>query len=814
VVYPSDFEAKIGFDQIRQMLKAECICSLGEKNVDAIVFTDNFEIIISNLRQTDNFRQLHLFENEFHFGNYYDLNDELARITVEGTFIETEGLFRLKKSLSVINDIKEFFTKRLEDNKYPYLNELSEKIYLDKAILKSISKIIDDTGIMRDDASDVLKRISMELKNKHASINKKLQLILAAAKKDTIVSDDAELTVRNGRLVIPILSAYKRKIKGFIHDESASGNTVFIEPEAIFNLNNEIRELEIARNREIIKILLKMADFLRLHIADLQNCFYYLGLFDFIRAKAKFAIRIDGCLPLLNKNPMIHWQKAKHPLLFLSHKAQNKTIEPLDITLDNDKRILVISGPNAGGKSVCLKTVGLIQYMIQVGLLPPLLETSEAGIFETLMIDIGDQQSIENDMSTYSSHLTNMNYFLNHANQKTLFLIDEFGSGTEPILGGAIAEVILEELNEKNAFGVITTHYANLKLMADNSKGIINAAMLFDSDKMLPLYKLNIGKPGSSFAFEIADNIGFEKNLLQRAEKKTGSQIMNFDKQLKKTEVLKADYEKKLAELKITDHILLELIEKNKLLADETELNKNIIINDAKTEALKILDETNKLIEKTIREIKESKADKENTILLRKNLKAYKEKIIIDKTLPKFESAKEKKLKSKHKDTTLQNNPEILNTQINNGDKVRIKGQNQLGEVKSIKDDRAVVMFGYVSLIIPVVKLEKVKLSHSNIQTDDISKTKWMNIQEKFSKFKTTLDIRGLKAEEALGAIRQYIDDAVLLDIHEVNIIHGKGDGVLRKVVRDYIKNILEIVSYKDEHADRGGDGVTIIGFR
>ncbi len=813
VVYPSNFENKIGFDLIRQMLKSECLCSLGKGYVDAIRFSSKFDIINKLITQTEDFRQVCMFETAFPTNDYFDLNEELARLAVEGTFIEVESLYKLKKSLTTITEIIDFFKKKKEDNKYPSLVDLTERVQLDKIILKSVDKIIDDKGIIKDNASTELLQIRRELISKQSSISRKLHAILASARKDGIVAEDADLTIRGGRLVIPVSSAYKRRIKGFVHDESATGQTVYIEPEAIFDINNEIRELENAEKREIVKILTIFTDFLRSYLYSLKECYVYLGLIDFIRAKAKFALNIEAFKPVLNKFPIINWQKAKHPLLYLSHKSQNKQVELLNIILDEKNRILIISGPNAGGKSVCLKTVGLVQYMLQCGLLVPMLEFSEAGLFENIYIDIGDQQSIEDDLSTYSSHLLNMKHFTSYANKQTLFLIDELGSGTEPQLGGAIAEVVLEELNEKKSFGVVTTHYANLKLLADKTEGIINGAMLFDSGKMQPLYKLSIGKPGSSFAFEIADKIGFSKELLKKAEKKAGIKMISFDKQLQDIEIQKNDYEKKFKEIKAADDILAELIEKYKQLTEEVEISKKIIVNEAKIEAKQLLEKTNQIIENTVKQIKENQAEKEKTKLLRLDIKQFDEKITIEKNLPSPISKKERKEKLKKADTKTEQKIEKLHTPILIGDSVRIIDQNQIGEVQSIKDNQVTVMFGYVSAKIQLAQLEKVKKPK---QTKILSqqKSNSLNISDKFEKFKTTLDLRGKKAEESITIIQQYIDDAILLNIHEVNILHGKGDGVLRSIVRDILKNIKEIAEYKDEHADRGGAGVTIVVFK
>lgn len=559
--------------------------------------------------------------------NYFDLTDELSRISIEGTYMEKEALFELKRSLNTINDCIQFFRKDKEQ-RFPQLKELSSSVEIDKSIIKQLDSILDDKGNIRDDASPELAEIRKDISRKQISVNKKLHQLMGHVRRQGWAPDDIELTVRNGRTVIPMLASYKRNIRGFVHDESASGHTVFIEPEEAFDINNEIRELENAERREIIRILLSFTDAIRPQIEELIKCYHFLGIVDFIRAKALYALQTNSQKPDTSSKSLINWIKAKHPLLYLSHKLQKKEVVPLNIKLDEKQRILVISGPNAGGKSVCLKTVGLLQYMLQSGMLVPMEICSETGIFSNIFIDIGDEQSLENDLSTYSSHLLNMRHFMGYADEKTLFLIDEFGTGTEPSLGGAIAESILEKLNSKKSFGVITTHYANLKLLADREDGIANGAMLFDSDKMKPLFELSIGKPGSSFAFEIAETIGLQKDVLKKAKEKAGTKQISFDKQLQNLDVQKKELDQKETQLKVADDFLSEMIDKYQNLYNELEKRKKEIISNAKEEAASLIGNTNKIIEKTIKEIKESQAEKGKTNDVRKKLSDYSRGII------------------------------------------------------------------------------------------------------------------------------------------------------------------------------------------
>lgn len=812
MIYPRNFEQKVGFDIIRQMIRENCLSSMGISYVEKIRFNSNFELLNKLLHQVEEFRQILLLEESFPSSDYFDLNPELKRISIPGTYIEQEKLFDLKSSLTTIDECIHFINN-LEENKFPSIHSLAKPVKLDKNIIHKIQNIIDKKGDIKDNASSNLKSIRSQLHAKKSSIDRKINKSLKDAKKSGLVNGDAEVTIRGGRLVIPIPASYKRQIRGFIHDQSATGQTVYVEPEEIFDTNNEIRELEGEERREIINILKEFTGFIRPAIPDLMEAYRFLGLIDFIRAKAKLAIKINGIKPVLEDTNLINWEKAVHPLLYLSHQKQNKIVVPLDIKLDKEHRILVISGPNAGGKSVCLKTIGLLQYMLQCGLLIPVKENSTAGIFQHLFIDIGDEQSLENDLSTYSSHLMNMKHFSLQANAETLFLIDEFGTGTEPQLGGAIAEAILEKLNEKLAFGVITTHYSNLKLLARQGNGIVNGAMLFDTKAMQPLYQLSIGKPGSSFAFEIARKIGFPKIILKAAEKKTGIKQLDFDQQLQQLDIEKKELQAKQDEIKVADDFLAEMIKKYESLSTELKSKKSEILEKARKEAHELIKSSNKLIENTIKEIRESQADKEKTKKLRQELKEKQDKIP-QAPKPKPGKKKLKKLKiSKEENEVANINP--IDEDIKVGDIVNIEEQDITGEALEINDDEIVVGFNSVTFKTQLNKVKKSSQRKSSGTSFQRKISSYANIIEnmnaKMTTFNLQLDVRGKRGEDAVEMVRHYIDDAILLNAKEVKILHGKGYGILRTLIHDYLKTITEIKQFKDEHIERGGHGITIV---
>lgn len=808
MVYPKNFENKLGFDILRNLLKEYCLSELGRKYVDKIHFSDNFDLINKLLCQTDEFRQVTLFESRFPEQDYFDLTKEILKINVVGTFIELDALFNLKTSLTTIIDCITFIRK-LDNEKYPFLKELITNVSLDRSIITKINEIVDEKGKIKDSASPDLQRIRKDFISKQHIVEKKINHYLNSFRKQGFIPENEMPTVRNGRTVLPVYAADKRKVKGIIQDESATGQTVFIEPEEVIIINNELRELEYEERREIIRILIAFSDFLRHYIEDLINCYRFLGMIDFIRAKAKLAIETEAVKPNILKDTIINWAKAKHPLLIISHNKQQKKVVPNDIYLDKKQRILIISGPNAGGKSVYLKTVGLLQYMLQCGLLIPIAEHSDTGIFKKLFIDIGDEQSIENDLSTYSSHLLNLKYFIANSDNKTLILLDELGAGTEPQMGGAIAEASLEEINRNKAFGIVTTHYTNLKMLADKTEGLFNGSMLFDTKKLLPSYKLKTGIMGSSYAFEIARKIGFQKKVLDAAEQKTGIKQVNFEKSLIELESKKHEIEVKEKEFNIADDILAEYIAKYKKLYEELEKTKKTIINDAKKKAEDILLGSNKVIEKTIKDIKENQADKEKTKKAREEIEKYKVEVGSQKT-----EKINKNIKAKNKKPKLETRNTKLETPFKTGDYVRAIGKTAIGELIDILDDEAIVAFNSFNMKLPLEELEKVTSESPASRLQKLRSKSNVNLNERISNFKSTIDVRGKRADEALAMLEKFVDDALLINVKNVNIIHGKGNGILRQLIRDYLKNLNSIKEFKDESSERGGDGVTVIRFK
>ena len=795
MIYPNNFEQKIGFDSIRAMLKDLCISEMGVKYVEKIRFSSNVEIVSKLLDQVHEFMDILTIGKSFPGSDYFDLRDELFRIKLPGSYIEQEALFDLKTSLGTIEAILTYF-KNSDAGKYAELKKLTGQIDFPAHVLEKAEHIIDDKGEIRDNASARLAEIRKDILQKQRKVDRETKKAFEQAQKAGYIPENAEITIRNGRQVIPLKAAEKRSIGGFIQDESATGQTVFIEPAGSFEANNEIRELENEERREIIKILTQFTNTLRPFIEELLAAYRFLGMIDFIRAKALLSIKIHAHRPVITTDQSMNFIEAVHPLLYLSHKSQKKDIIPLDISLDSANRILIISGPNAGGKSVCLKTVGLLQYMLQCGLPVPASPNSEFSIFSNVFIDIGDEQSLENDLSTYSSHLLNMKYFIKNATNETLFLIDEFGTGTEPQLGASIAEATLEQLNKKKAFGVITTHYSNLKLAAERLEGLQNGAMLFDTGKMQPLYVLKIGKPGSSFAFEIAKKIGFPSFVLQKAKKKSGGKHVQFDQQLQQLETDKLAIDKKQKQLDSADETLSEIVEKYTSLLKDLSKTKKQIIEDAKKEASDILENSNKVIENTIREIKEAQANKEATKTIRKKLE-------------------DKKIQLK-KEKTEDKEAEIVETddEIKAGDFVSVMDTDITGELILIEDDEALINVNDIKLRISLDKLKK-SLKKPGQKTKRSSSVSIINeINQKAARFELSIDLRGKRSEEALYLLQKYIDEALLLSMKEVSILHGKGYGILRDNIREYLRSVDEVKHFEDAPLSMGGTGITRVYFK
>lgn len=802
MLYPNTLESKLGFNTIRERLKEACVSPLGQDYVEKIRFTDNVQLIDKLLRQTTEFVQIVQYETEFPTSNYIDVRPHLGRARVEGIALTEEEFFDLKLALRTIQDCLRFLSKREETNSFPFLRELAGPVGIDKKLTDSLERVIDDRGHIHDSASPELASIRRRIIGEQAKLRKRLDSILRQARQNGWIPDDLSLTVRGGRLVIPIAAEHKRKIKGFVHDESQTGQTVYLEPAEVFDANNEIRELEYEERREIYRILLALTDQIRPHLEELKRAVNFLAQIDFIRAKAKLAIQLDAIMPKLHERPFINWTNARHPLLHLSFAKQGKTVVPLSVRLDEKARILIISGPNAGGKSVALKTIGLIQYMMQCGLLVPMADFAEMGVFQNLFIDIGDEQSLENDLSTYSSHLTAMKQFLVGANKRTLFLIDEFGTGTEPGLGGAIAESILEDLNKAGAYGVVNTHYTNLKVVADKTPGLINGAMRFDGEHLEPLYQLEIGRPGSSFAFEIAQKIGLPKGVIDRAKEKLGNQQVNFEKLLKELDIEKRVFSEKNIEIGINQRKLAQQLAEYTALKNRLDNEQKQLINDAKHKAKTLVQEANQRIENTIREIKENKAEREATKQVRQELERFEKK--------------ELKPEPVVVETPKQPEEEFENDNgaISIGSYVRISGQNAIGQVLTLRGKDAEIRIGDLKSTVKLNRLEKVSKKTFTAATevrDDRPRSQGVDMNEKMQNFSFNLDIRGKRGEEAIGEVDRFLDDALMLGYPELRIVHGKGDGILRTLVRNHLRGYKQVGKMEDEHADRGGAGVTIV---
>ncbi len=823
MLYPAHFEHKIDFSSIRNLLKDKCISTLGTEKVDEIQFSADFELIDRLLCETDEMlRVLTTDGEELPIGDFFDIRSALLRVRIEGLFLDELEVFGLWRALEAVRKLVSFLTKK-EENPYPYLSKLLPGTETFPQIIRKIESLLTKFGKLKDNASPELARIRKDIHQAENSVSRTLSAILRQAQADGYVEKDVAPTMRDGRLVIPVSPAFKRKISGIVHDESATGKTVFIEPQQVVEANNHIRELEAEERREIIRILVEFTTYLRPYFEEINASQDFLGTIDFLRSKALFAIEINAIKPRTDNVCQLEWSKAVHPLLFLALRRQKKEIVPLDIVLNEKQRILLISGPNAGGKSVCLKTVVLLQYMMQCGLLIPVHDSSRAGIFERLFIDIGDEQSIENDLSTYSSHLLNMKFFIKNSNTKTLLLIDEFGTGTEPMIGGAMAEATLERFNQSEAFGVITTHYTNLKLYADATEGVVNGAMLYDRQHLQPLFQLSIGNPGSSFAIEIARKIGLPEDLIADAAAKVGSERMDYDKHLQDIVRDKRYWENKRREIRQKEKKLEETLAKYEAEMGSIEKLRKDITQKAKTEAQTLLSDTNAKIENTIRAIKEAQAEKEKTKEVRKELEDFKHKLTTE-LAPKTtkEELRNSQNKLQLKKINLIKKPEVQNTKRENldidtikiGSTVRLKGQTATGKIIEIQDNNAIVAFGQMKSTVKISNLETVsntQLKKEKHKYDNLGQNTNDEVRQRKLTFKSEIDVRGMRVDEALQAVTYFIDDAIMVGMTSVRILHGTGTGALRQMIRQYLATINGVATYRDEHVQFGGAGITII---
>ena len=836
MIYPQNFEQKIGFNQIRDLLKAKCLSTLGEERVDRMAFSDNFGDIDRRLEQTTEFVRIIQEENSFPDQYFFDVRASLRRIRIEGLYLDEQEVFDLRRSLETIRDIVSFLQQTEKDENeddiqkngkspYPALHELAGDILVFPQIISRINSILDKFGKIKDNASAELLRIRRELAATAGNISRSLNSILRNAQAEGYVDKDITPTMRDGRLVIPVAPGMKRKIKGIIHDESATGKTLFIEPAEVVEANNRIRELEGEERREIIQILTGLSAEIRPQIPAILQSYEFLAEIDFIRAKALFGLEIKGTKPSLEDQQRIDWSEAVHPLLRMSLERHGKKVVPLDIDLNATHRILLISGPNAGGKSVCLKTVGLLQYMLQCGLLVSMSESSHAGIFSHIFIDIGDEQSIEDDLSTYSSHLTNMKMMLKHCNQRSLILIDEFGGGTEPQIGGAIAEAVLKRLNGKGTFGVITTHYQNLKHFAEDHEGIVNGAMLYDRHEMRPLFQLQIGNPGSSFAVEIARKIGLPEDVIADASEIVGSEYIQSDKYLQDIVRDKRYWETKRQKIHQREKQMDAIIEKYEREIQELEQSRKEILKKAKEDAESLLKESNAKIENTIRTIRESQAEKEKTRQARQELEDFKRQVeeaekaaAEEKIARKMEQLRQKQERKKNRQEQKKNEkPEEPKARpIAADDYVRIKGQTSVGQVLETNPRNTVVMFGLMKTNVKTDRLERtdppkqttpVKATFISGGTQELMHQKKLN-------FKQDIDVRGMRGDEAIQAVTYFIDDAIQVGMSRVRILHGTGTGILRTLIRQYLATVPGVAHFQDEHVQFGGAGITVVDLR
>lgn len=819
MIYPQNFEQKIGFDKIRQLIQEKCLSPLGIERADEMSFSTSFEFIQSQLFQTEEFVRIIRDEDEFPDNYFFDVRQSIRKIRVEGTYLDESELFDLRRSLDTIRAIIRFLNPEDDEIKYPHLKELSGNILTFPQLISRIDSIVDKFGRMKDNASPELMRIRREITSTMSGISRSLNAILRSAQNEGYVEKDVAPTIRDGRLVIPVAPSFKRKIKGIVHDESASGKTVFIEPAEVVEANNRVRELESEERREIIRILIEFTNEIRPLSEEILHSYEFLATIDFIRAKSALAITLDAGMPQLSNTQLTSWWGAIHPLLYLSLKKQDKKVVPLEIELDEKQRIVLISGPNAGGKSVCLKTMGLLQYMLQCGMLVPMHTNSRCGIFEHIFIDIGDEQSIENDLSTYSSHLTNMKFFIKNCNEKSLILIDEFGGGTEPQIGGAIAQALLDRFNKRSAYGVITTHYHNLKHFAEDTPGIVNGAMLYDRHHMQPLFKLSVGNPGSSFAVEIARKIGLPEDLITEATEIVGSDYIDMDKYLQDIARDKRYWENKRSNIRQQEKKLEESTVRYEKQLLELDQQRKEIMKQAKAEATRILSEANARIESTIREIKEAEAEKERTKMARQKLGEFRNSVegdlqIDDKIARKIQKIKEREAEKKTKPNEKKEHKQFRPEVIEAGDAVRIKGQTSIGEILTISGKTATVAFGMLKTTVNLDKLEKMsknQIKREQPKTTYVSATTTDELRERKLNFKQDIDLRGMRAEEALQAVTYFIDDAIMVGMSRVRILHGTGTGALRQVIRQYLATIPAVGSFRDEHVQFGGTGITVV---
>ena len=826
MIYPASFEQKIGFDRLREQVAARCTMRAARELLAAETFSTSPQEIERRLALADEMRLLLDMERDFPGGEYPDTDEVVAKLRVAGTFLDVAEVVLLQRALALIGAVVEFIGRRGEH--YPALHDLTHGVESFPEIVRRIEAIVDRFGNVRDTASPALAEVRRAIREREGQAAKRLQAVLSAAKGAGIVEADAQISIRDGRAVIPVSASNKRKLNGFIHDESATGRTFYVEPVEVVEINNELRELEYAERREIVRILTEFTESIRPDaelIAASGDC---LAQIDMLRAKGRWASE-NGCVrPILSTDDRLVLKNARHPLLQQTLRAQGREIVPLDLQLDRRKHILVISGPNAGGKSVCLKTTGIVQYMFQCGFPVPASEISELPVFRSIYIDIGDEQSIDNDLSTYSSHLLNMKHMLAGASDRTLVLIDEFGSGTEPNIGGAIAEAILERLLAKGCYGVITTHYANIKYYASSTEGIANGAMMFDVQQIRPLFRLEMGKPGSSFAIEIARKIGLPEEIIRAASEKAGSDHINLEKQLREIARDKHYWEQKRDRIRLTDRKVEELEQTYSEQLSKIRAERQEILRRAKQEAQQLIADANRQIENTIRTIREAQAEKELTRLARRELDDFRETVeqtdtaerdaAVAREIECIERRRQRRAERREREGAAEGKapaeaPAPVLREVEVGSKVRMAGQEMVGVVQSLKGKRAQVAFGQILTTVDKSQLAVVSNSEYREATRPVTARTVVSadISSRKLNFKDHIDVRGMRVAEALEAVQDLIDDALMVGVGTVTILHGKGTGALKEEIRRYLRTVPEVISAVDEHADRGGAGITIV---
>ena len=828
MIYPVNFEQKIGFDRLREQVVALCDMQAGREILLAEGFSTSRSEIEFRQDIADEMRVLLMLEPDAPRDEFPDVEHILAKIGVEGAFLTAEEVAILRQALTAVGNMVGFVMSRSEEQ-YPRLRRRSESVCVFPDIIRRINQLVDEEGVIRDGASYDLLSIRRAIREHEGQVAKRLQQVLNNAKRAGVVDADAMISIRDGRAVIPVSAANKRKLNGFIHDESATGRTFYIEPVEVVELNNQLKELEYAERREIVRLLTEFTEELRPDAEPIAQAGEYLAQMDAVKAKARWAIENGAGKPIVSDDDRMVLRHAFHPLLAQTLRREKKELVPLDMQLDKEKHILVISGPNAGGKSVCLKTTGIVQYMFQCGFPVTAGEMSELPVFESICIDIGDEQSMDNDLSTYSSHLLNMKNMLQAASSKTLVLIDEFGSGTEPVIGGAIAEAILERLLERGCYGVITTHYSNIKYYATGTDGIANGAMMFDVQNIRPLFKLEQGKPGSSFAVEIARKIGLPEDIIRIASDKAGSDHINLERQLREIARDRRYWSQKRDRIRQTDRKVEELESSYEQQLARIKEERKEIIGKAKEEAQRLISDANRQIENTIRTIKEAQAEKELTRLARRELDEFKETVErsdssfdshkVEQEMEKLMRRKARREENKKRKGEAVAEPELAvpaPKPIEVGSKVKIEGQEVLGVVQSIKGKKAQVAFGQILTMVEKEKLIVVSNAEykKSIRPTQARTVLSVDISSRKLNFRDSVDVRGMRAVEALEVVQDLVDDALMVGVGGVTILHGKGTGALQQEIRRYLRSIPEVESAKDEHADRGGAGITVVRFK